>query len=79
MAFNDSIVETNKIAIVTLEIKLIDNSKYSGFLAIRGVHEKLDLQLNEYETVLYFLQLSQILKWGYLLISVNLPVLPVFA
>ena len=42
MAFNDSIVETNKITIVTLEIKSIDYSKYSGFLTTcdtRGVNE----------------------------------------
>ena len=37
------------------------------------------VQLNQYETVLYFLQLSQNLTWDCLLISVYLTVLPVFA
>ena len=36
------------------------------------------LQLNEYDTVLYFLQLSQNLTWDCLLISVNLPVFTSF-
>jgi hypothetical protein len=37
------------------------------------------VQLNEYETVLYFLLLSKNLTWDCLLISVDLPVLPFFA
>ena len=36
------------------------------------------VQLNEYETVLYFLQLSQHLTWDCLLISVYLPVFTSF-
>jgi hypothetical protein len=43
---------------------------------IFAVEQKV--QLNEYETVLHFLQLSQNLTWDCLLISVNLPVFTSF-
>ena len=45
----------------------------------KTTHVSRYVQLNQYETALYFLQLSQNLSWHCLLISVYLSALPVFA